>query len=94
MSERRRLPLLAYNRSGEPLSVPLLGDDEWEQLKSERERDAWMPASRRRAIPVGGGQQARHGPEGHGSGQEFRVEQGDSVQGWPRLIRAGGARLP
>ena len=33
--------------------------------------------------------QARHGPEGHGSGQEFRVEKVDSRPGWPRLIRAG-----
>ena len=49
------------------LIAPLLGDDEREQLKSERERAARMPGSRRRAIPVEGGQQARHGPEGHGS---------------------------
>jgi len=77
------LPLLAYNRSGEPLSVPLLGDDEWEQLKSERERDAWMPASRRRAIPVGGEQQARHGPEAHGSPGD-----GINTAEWARLTGA------
>jgi hypothetical protein len=35
-----------------------------------------------------------HRPDGHGSGQEFRVEQGDFRPDWPRLIRAGGARLP
>ena len=45
------MPLLAYTQSGEPLVAPLLSDDEWEQLKSERGRDAWMPGSRRRAIP-------------------------------------------
>ena len=45
------MPLLAYTQSGEPLIAPLMSDDEWEQLKSERGRDAWMPGSRRRAIP-------------------------------------------
>src|SRR5919112_4885775 len=45
------MPLLAYTQSGEPLIAPLMSDDEWEQLKSERERDAWMPGSCRRAIP-------------------------------------------
>jgi len=39
------MPLLAYAQSGEPLIAPLLSDDEWEQLKSERDRDAWMPGS-------------------------------------------------
>src|SRR4029079_16638769 len=45
------MPPLAYTQSGEPLVAPLMSDDEWEQLKSERDRDAWMPGSRRRAIP-------------------------------------------
>src|SRR3954449_12542584 len=45
------MPLLAYTQSGEPLVAPLISDAEWEQLRSSTERDAWMPESRRRAIP-------------------------------------------
>jgi hypothetical protein len=45
------MPLLAYTQSGEPLVAPLLSDDEWEQLRSSKDRDAWMPGSQRRAIP-------------------------------------------
>src|SRR4051812_43291573 len=45
------MPLLAYTQSGEPLVAPLMSDAEWEQLRSSTERDAWMPESRRRAIP-------------------------------------------
>src|SRR4051795_2029070 len=45
------MPLLAYTQSGEPLIAPLLSDDKWEQFRSQRHRDAWMPGSRRRAIP-------------------------------------------
>ena len=45
------MPLLAYTHSGEPLVAPLLSDDEWEQLRSSKDRDAWMPGSQRRAIP-------------------------------------------
>ena len=44
------MPLLAYSQSGQPLIAPLMSDDEWEQLKSDRDRDAWMPHSRRRAV--------------------------------------------
>ncbi len=44
------MPLLAYTQSGEPLIEPLLSDDEWEQLRSERDRDAWLLGSRRRAV--------------------------------------------
>jgi hypothetical protein len=45
------MPLLAYTRSGEPLVAPLVSDDEWERLRSAKDRDAWMPHSQRRAIP-------------------------------------------
>src|SRR3954465_4346133 len=45
------MPLLAYTQSGEPLVAPLISVAEWEQLRSSTERDAWMPESRRRAIP-------------------------------------------
>src|SRR5215210_945891 len=45
------MPLLAYTQSGEPLVAPLMSDAEWEQLRSSTERDAWMPESRRRAVP-------------------------------------------
>ncbi len=45
------MPLLAYTQSGEPLVAPLMSDAAREQLKSERDRDAWMPGSRRRAVP-------------------------------------------
>ena len=45
------MPLLAYSESGEPLVAPLLSDAEWERLRSAKDRDAWMPQSRRRAIP-------------------------------------------
>src|SRR5918998_3517649 len=45
------MPLLAYTQSGEPLVAPLLSDDKWEQLRSSKDRNAWMPGSRRRAIP-------------------------------------------
>ena len=45
------MPLLAYTQSGEPLVAPLLSDVEWERLRSSKERDAWMPESRRRAVP-------------------------------------------
>ena len=31
--------------------APLMSDAEWEQLRSSTERDAWMPESRRRAVP-------------------------------------------
>ena len=45
------MPLLAYTQSGEPLVAPLMSDHEWERLRSSTERDAWMPESRRRAVP-------------------------------------------
>src|SRR3954465_14712428 len=45
------MPLLAYTQSGEPLVAPLMSDAEWERLRSSKERDAWMPESRRRAVP-------------------------------------------
>jgi hypothetical protein len=45
------MPLLAYTGSGEPLIAPLMSEDEWERLRSAKDRDAWMPQSRRRAIP-------------------------------------------
>src|SRR3954470_13868918 len=45
------MPLLAYTQSGEPLVAPLISVAEWEQLRSSTERDAWMPESRRRAVP-------------------------------------------
>src|SRR5215204_4633100 len=45
------MPLLAYTQSGEPLVAPLISDDEWERLRSSTDRDAWMPESRRRAVP-------------------------------------------
>jgi hypothetical protein len=45
------MPLLAYSESGEPLVAPLMSDEEWERLRSARDRDAWMPQSRKRAIP-------------------------------------------
>src|SRR5215212_4398991 len=45
------MPLLAYTQSGEPLVAPLMSDHEWERLRSTTERDAWMPESRRRAVP-------------------------------------------
>src|SRR4051812_39551280 len=45
------MPLLAYTQSGEPLVAPLMSDAEWERLRSSTERDAWMPESRRRAVP-------------------------------------------
>jgi hypothetical protein len=45
------MPLLAYTRLGEPLIAPLMTDDEWERLRSVRDRDAWMPYGKGRAIP-------------------------------------------
>lgn len=45
------MPLLAYTGSGEPLIAPLMSDETWEGLRSAKDRDAWMPQSRRRAIP-------------------------------------------
>jgi len=45
------MPLLAYTHSGEPLVAPLMTDDEWERLRSARNRDAWMPYGKGRAIP-------------------------------------------
>ncbi len=45
------MPLLAYTHSGEPLIAPLMTDDEWERLRSARNRDAWMPYGKGRAIP-------------------------------------------
>jgi len=45
------MPLLAYTQSGEPLVAPLLSDHEWERLRSARNRDAWMPHGKGRAIP-------------------------------------------
>jgi hypothetical protein len=45
------MPLLAYSHSGEPLIAPLMTDDEWERLRSARNRDAWMPYGKGRAIP-------------------------------------------
>ena len=44
------MPLLAYTQSGTPLIAPLLPDQDWEQLKATKDRDAWMPAGGR-AIP-------------------------------------------
>ena len=44
------MPLLAYTQSGMPLIAPLLPDQDWEQLKATKDRDAWMPSGRR-AIP-------------------------------------------
>jgi hypothetical protein len=45
------MPLLAYTRSGHPLIAPLMTDQEWEQLRSARNRDAWMPHGKGRAVP-------------------------------------------
>ncbi len=45
------MPLLAYTQSGQPLIAPLLTDHEWEQLRSARNRDAWMPYGKGQAIP-------------------------------------------
>ncbi len=45
------MPLLAYTHSGEPLIAPLMTDDEWEQLRVTRNRNAWMPYGKGRAIP-------------------------------------------
>ena len=45
------MPLLAYSESGAPLVAPLMSDEEWERLRSTKDRDAWMPYSQRRAIP-------------------------------------------
>ncbi|HEX2552512.1 MAG TPA: hypothetical protein VHL98_02350 [Microvirga sp.] len=45
------MPLLAFTGSGEPLIAPLMSDEAWEGLSSAKDRDAWMPWSRRRAIP-------------------------------------------
>src|SRR5215212_9048678 len=45
------MPLLAYSEMGEPLVAPLLSDAEWEGLRAAKDRDAWMPQSRKRAIP-------------------------------------------
>jgi hypothetical protein len=44
------MPLLAYTQSGTPLIAPLLLDQDWEQLKATKDRDAWMPSGGR-AIP-------------------------------------------
>jgi hypothetical protein len=45
------MPLLAYSEAGEPLVAPLMSDAEWEELRSAKDRDPWMPQSRKRAIP-------------------------------------------
>ena len=45
------MPLLAYTHSGEPLVAPLISDHEWEWLRSARNRDAWMPHGKGRAVP-------------------------------------------
>ena len=45
------MPLLAYTGSGEPLIAPLITDDGWERLRTSKDRDAWMPLGRGRAIP-------------------------------------------
>ena len=45
------MPLLAYTGSREPLIAPLMSDEAWEELRSTKNRDAWMPQSGRRAIP-------------------------------------------
>jgi hypothetical protein len=45
------MPLLAYTQSGDPLVAPLMSDDAWEQLRSAKNRDAWMPHGQKRAIP-------------------------------------------
>jgi hypothetical protein len=45
------MPLLAYAQSGEPLVAPLMTDEQWEQLRSSKQPDAWMPYGGGRAIP-------------------------------------------
>ena len=45
------MPLLAYTHSGDPLIAPLMTDHEWEHLRSARDRDAWMPHGKGRAVP-------------------------------------------
>jgi hypothetical protein len=45
------MPLLAYTHSGEPLVAPLMSDEAWERLRSAKDRDAWMPGGKVRAIP-------------------------------------------
>ena len=45
------MPLLAYAQSSEPLVAPLMTDDRWEQLRSSKQPDAWMPCGGGRAIP-------------------------------------------
>jgi hypothetical protein len=45
------MPLLAYTHSGEPLIAPRMTDHEWEHLRSARNRDAWMPHGKGRAVP-------------------------------------------
>jgi hypothetical protein len=45
------MPLLAYTHSGELLVAPLLSDHVWENLRSTRNRDVWMPHGKGRAIP-------------------------------------------
>jgi hypothetical protein len=45
------MPLLAYSEMGEPLVASLLSDAECEGLRSAKDRDAWMPQSRKRAVP-------------------------------------------
>jgi hypothetical protein len=45
------MPLLAYTHSGDPLIAPLMTDHEWEHLRSARNRDAWMPHGKGRAVP-------------------------------------------
>jgi hypothetical protein len=44
------MPLLAYAQSGEPLVAPLMADEQWEQLRSSKQPDAWMPYGGGRAI--------------------------------------------
>jgi hypothetical protein len=44
------MPLLAYAQSGEPLVAPLMTDAQWEQLRSSKQPDAWMPYGGGRAI--------------------------------------------
>src|SRR5215218_7738587 len=51
LAYKKPMPLLAYTQSGEPLVALLMSDAEWERLRSSTERDAWMPESRRRAVP-------------------------------------------
>jgi hypothetical protein len=45
------MPLLAYAQSGEPLVAPLMTNAQWEQLRSSKQPDAWMPYGGGRAIP-------------------------------------------